>query len=148
MIQRPCCNRSNATGLLEGLSKPTSAEPLTVYAIAQTRTLAPPGTANIFAPIMKPTAATRRNFLKTATGFAFSATAFKSLVPAPALAKQPEQAPEKRNFVHGDIWFVNIALDHPKLVPPVVQFAVWIKTRLQGSGHAPTCFGNGFRSSR
>src|SRR5579883_688681 len=74
--------------------------------------------------IMKPTASTRRHFLKAATGIAFSAAAFQSLGPASALAKQRELTPKKRSVVRGDIWFMSIALDHPKLVPPVLQVAL------------------------
>src|SRR5690349_8771990 len=73
---------------------------------------------------MRPTAPTRRSFLKKATGFAVSAAAFMSFGSASALAKQRELTPKKRSVVQGDIWFMSIALDHPKLVPPVLQVAL------------------------
>lgn len=81
---------------------------------------------------MKPTASTRRHFLKAATGIAFSAAAFQSLGPASAIAKQRELAPNKRNFVRDNIWFINIALDHLKLVPQIVQVAITDKDPVSG----------------
>jgi len=77
-------------------------------------------------------APTRRFFIKKATGFAISAAAFSSFGSASSLTKPDKAAPNKRGFVRGDIWFMNIALDYPKLVPPVVQYAVMDKDPVPG----------------
>lgn len=82
--------------------------------------------------IMKPAASTRRYFLEKATGFAFCAATLRSFGSAFCLTEPGEAARHQRSFVHGDIWFMNIELDHPKLVPPVVQFAVMDKDPAPG----------------
>jgi hypothetical protein len=73
---------------------------------------------------MKPIVSTRRQFLKRATGLAALTAVLPSIVRGTAPDKAGEFRPNSPLAAPTSVWMMQIALRHPNLVPPAVQFAI------------------------
>jgi hypothetical protein len=77
---------------------------------------------------MKTPPSTRRHFLKQATTLGLSAAAFGRMGQTHAAASEIAKGPVGPE----QIWVANIFLEHPKLSPRAVQFAIFAKDPLPG----------------